>query len=1184
MPAIAAAAVSAITTVAGAASGAALALTGSATLAAGIGNAVMGLATWQGALTVAGLAASFLMQPQVGIEGAPLEWKADPTAGVPFALGRVAAAGRIVHRDEWGADNRYQSIWTVCSGCGPIQQIEGFFADDVAVSFGANGAASSGAYADKMWLQTTLGTSSDTALAQTGLAKASPGYEGWGASKALPYRSACQLTLYQDSKFKSYPSGEPRTRLTLKGIKLYDPRLDSTVPGGSGSHRWGTPSTYAYSDNPALLALNWAMGLYEGSQLVGGIGAGSAGVHLPAFMEWANVCDANGWVASAYPSSLDDRHQVLLGLMQAGGARYARFSGKISCIVSAPKSSVVTLSVDDTAGPFEIATNADRLDKINTLVPTCRMESHNWEDVPQDEISVASYVTTDGGVIDRDLSYPFVALHADGSNRDQIAELAAYAILDSREPFSGTVPLKPWAMQIEPGDVFTITEPGFLLDGVELKCLTRSFDPMTNIVRVSYISESAGKHDFALGRTNTPPVPATITVPDIYDVPPPAVDVWSASAGGGQQPSIVVTGSADQDNAKAFIVEFRTTVDPATDAAWSDDDAGWRVFGEYDIATEGVVLTGLEPETAYQVAVKYVSQFGVIGSRRVLGTITTGGLTATAVDGLTRAQLEESLAFLASVNPALAGGLGIQEQAGYINLFTDPLFALGVGEVRSPHGVVDLSDGSPRAAGVTVSLPTGSDVSLVLGPRFDLRSGARLAAACEVVATGAIRDAALSAHFYDASGVELGPGVTIASGIADGERAAGFVESADIPAATAQVELRLAGVSDGTGEGRLAASELLAAYTAPQQSSVPAFVDPKDETVSRALDLLRVDVERAYQLAGLEYETSKSRALITVLQEVTANAARYQIATQYETQGGDTLSLIELLAADGESRILLLSGLLAFANTVVDGDPLVAMEVRNGIVHFLTEARLAEGGAFTHYTGDPAVLRICLGAHPDTGDIGIFLYDDAGDPLLEFNATDNVAKLYPGMAAEGFASLQTSGSRSDYDLTTDSSPRNPADFIDLSVATTGALPLVVNARYEIEVDYTIVAERDSFEWFTFVDQVLIEARTGGGAWTTVKDFGDVDQYFSTSSNTGQVPTNIGSTRTVPKRIQFVNEWVGAGVYDEVRAVLEIRADALGGASGCLYGSPNDTKITNSLKIAQARIKLIRPTPGPNAIL
>ena len=629
MPAIAAAAVSAITTVAGAASGAAMALTGSAGLAAGVGNAVMGLATWQGALTAAGLAASFLMQPQVGIEGGPLEWKADPVAGVPIALGRVAAAGRIVHRDEWGADNRYQSIWTVCSGCGPIQQIEGFFADDVAVSFGANGAASSGAYADKMWLQTTLGSASDTALAQTGLAKASPGYEGWGASKALPYRSACQLTLYQDSKFKSYPSGEPRTRLTLKGIKLYDPRLDSTVPGGSGSHRWGTPSTYAYSDNAALLALNWAMGLYEGSQLVGGIGAGSAGVHLPAFMEWANVCDANGWVASAYPSSLDDRHQVLLGLMQAGGARYARFAGKISCIVSAPKSSVVTLSVDDTAGPFEIATNADRLDKINTLVPTCRMESHNWEDVPQDEISVASYVTADGGVIDRDLSYPFVALHADGSNRDQIAELAAYAILDSREPFSGTVPLKPWAMQIEPGDVFTITEPGFLLNGVELKCLTRSFDPMTNIVRVSFISESAGKHDFALGRTNTPPVPATLTVPDIYDVPPPAIDAWSASAGGGQQPSIVVTGSADQDNAKAVIVEFRTAVDPATDAAWADDDAGWRVFGEYDIATEGVVLTGLEPETAYQVAVKYVSQFGVIGDRRVLGTLTTGGLTAT---------------------------------------------------------------------------------------------------------------------------------------------------------------------------------------------------------------------------------------------------------------------------------------------------------------------------------------------------------------------------------------------------------------------------------------------------------------------------------------------------------------------------------------------------------------------------
>lgn len=636
-------AVTAITVVSKAAAVGTFALTGSGTLAGIVGGAVMGLGTVQGALTVAGFAASALMQPKTNVEGAPTEWRADPTAGVPFALGRVAAAGRIVHRDEWGGDNRYQSIWTVCSGAGPIQQIENFYADDVAVSFGANGAASTGAYANKMWLQTTLGASTDTALAQTGLDAASPGYEGWGSSQALPYRAACQLTLYQDSKFKSYPSGEPRTRLTLKGIKLYDPRLDSTVSGGSGSHRWGTPSTYAYSDNPALLALNWAMGLYEGSKLVGGIGAGSAGVYLPAFMEWATVCDANGWKASAYPSSLDDRHQVLLGLMQAGGARYARFAGKISCIVNAPKTSVVTLSVEDTAGPFEIATNADRLDRVNTLVPTCRMESHNWEDVPQDEISVSDYVTADGGVIDRDLSYPYVALHADGSNADQIAELAAYAILDSREPFSGTVPLKPWAMQIEPGDVFTITEPGFLLDGVELKCLNRSFDPATNIVRVTFISESDGKHDFALGRTNTPPVPATLTVPDIYDVPAPAIDVWSASPGAGKQPTILVTGSADQDNAKGFIVEYRTAVDPSTGSAWADDDDGWRVFGEYDIATEAVVLTGLEPETAYQVAVKYVSQFGVIGTRRVLGSVTTGGLKATEADtisGKTREQID----------------------------------------------------------------------------------------------------------------------------------------------------------------------------------------------------------------------------------------------------------------------------------------------------------------------------------------------------------------------------------------------------------------------------------------------------------------------------------------------------------------------------------------------------------------
>ena len=43
----------------------------------------------------------------------------------------------------------------------------------------------------------------------------------------------------------------------IRGRKLYDPRLDSTVAGGSGAHRLADPATWAYSDNPALALADW---------------------------------------------------------------------------------------------------------------------------------------------------------------------------------------------------------------------------------------------------------------------------------------------------------------------------------------------------------------------------------------------------------------------------------------------------------------------------------------------------------------------------------------------------------------------------------------------------------------------------------------------------------------------------------------------------------------------------------------------------------------------------------------------------------------------------------------------------------------------------------------------------------------------------------------------------------------
>src|SRR3546814_9990938 len=63
-----------------------------------------------------------------------------------------------------------------------------------------------------------------------------------------------------DAKGDHFAAGVPEPQWIGKWVRVYDPRKDSTYPGGSGSHRALNESTYEWSDNPALHALTWALG------------------------------------------------------------------------------------------------------------------------------------------------------------------------------------------------------------------------------------------------------------------------------------------------------------------------------------------------------------------------------------------------------------------------------------------------------------------------------------------------------------------------------------------------------------------------------------------------------------------------------------------------------------------------------------------------------------------------------------------------------------------------------------------------------------------------------------------------------------------------------------------------------------------------------------------------------------
>ncbi len=465
------------------------------------------------ATTYAQQALATALAPKQRAEGSATAFRADVDAGIPVAYGRVGCAGVINYRVAYDATNRYQSLFCTVS-VGPIQSFVSFAADETVTTFdGTLNKAVDGDHAGFMWLKRNLGAQPETALTSPTGAGAGIAAPDWGSNHKLNGLASYVLTMFENSKLTEYQGGVVKPLHVIEGVFGWDPRLDSTYPGGSGTCRLLDPTTWVWIDEGAIAGLNWAIGRWAGDSgggtygvpyacsLIAGIGSSLDGIDVAAFVNAANVADANGWKVAAYPSTKDDKYAVLTNLLQASGAVPSRKAGRISCISLADEqASVVTVTAADTAGPVEVSLYQSRLERINTVLPRFWSEDHRWEMVQIAPISDTDWVTEDGGKKrSRGMDYPNVP------DKDQAAQLAYYEIANAREGIAGAVLFKPHMRRIEPGDCFTFDEPGIFLDGVKVKCLRRSYDPMTGGVRITFRQETDAKHSSALLQTGTAP-------------------------------------------------------------------------------------------------------------------------------------------------------------------------------------------------------------------------------------------------------------------------------------------------------------------------------------------------------------------------------------------------------------------------------------------------------------------------------------------------------------------------------------------------------------------------------------------------------------------------------------------------------------------------------------------------------
>lgn len=85
-------------------------------------------------------------------------------------------------------------------------------------------------------------------------------------------------------------SNLPTVRFIVDGIKLYDPRKDTTA-GGSGAHRWNNPATWKFSQNPAVQIYNIMRGITLPDGNVWGGRFSAADLPFSNWVAAMNACD-----------------------------------------------------------------------------------------------------------------------------------------------------------------------------------------------------------------------------------------------------------------------------------------------------------------------------------------------------------------------------------------------------------------------------------------------------------------------------------------------------------------------------------------------------------------------------------------------------------------------------------------------------------------------------------------------------------------------------------------------------------------------------------------------------------------------------------------------------------------------------------------------------------------------------
>ena len=299
----------------------------------------------------------------------------DPRAFRKTVLGQTAMATDIRY-EEWSGNDQEYCDWIICLASHAIDGVEEIWIDqELAWSASRGVSAKLSGY---FWVPNIILEGSAANAFTFGSGK-------WNGSARLTGCAYLRLRFKLTGNGKKAESpfvGGISTRLTIigRGAKLYDPRRDSTVPGGSGPMRWNDQSTWRYrtddgvviGENLALQILRVVLGWRIRNPITGewrlatGSGVPGRRIGLQSFQIAANLCDelvnrsAGGqeprYHGAGVVSEGDDPKTVLDMLCAACCGRFRDANGRLELAIAhndlAAAAADDGLNEDDVIGAF----------------------------------------------------------------------------------------------------------------------------------------------------------------------------------------------------------------------------------------------------------------------------------------------------------------------------------------------------------------------------------------------------------------------------------------------------------------------------------------------------------------------------------------------------------------------------------------------------------------------------------------------------------------------------------------------------------------------------------------------------------------------------------------------------------------------------------------------------------------